>query len=170
MPGMPRLYLVRHARPEATFSQAADGGLDRTGLEQAESVADRLAPLGPMDIVISPLRRTRETAAPLERRWTRSGRIDPGVGEIPSPMSDPAARGMLAQEDAAIIDSLPAIGVPTLIILGDRDTAFVAPCEYMAKKIPGARLEIIKDAGHSSNLDQPEAFNRVLLDFVGSLA
>ena len=81
-----------------------------------------------------------------------------------------AARGMLAQEDAAIIDSLPAIGVPTLIILGDRDTAFVAPCEYMAKKIPGARLEIIKDAGHSSNLDQPEAFNRVLLDFVGSLA
>src|SRR5205814_1799184 len=93
MPGMPCLYLVRHARPEATFSQAADGGLDRTGLEQAESVADRLAPLGPMDIVISPLRRTRETAAPLERRWTRSGRIDPGVGEIPSPMSDPAARG-----------------------------------------------------------------------------
>ena len=31
------------------------------------------------------------------------------------------------------------------------------------------RLEVIKDAGHSSNLDQPEAFNRVLLDFLGSL-
>ena len=46
---------------------------------------------------------------------------------------------------------------------------FIAPCEYMAKKIPGARLEVIKDAGHSSNLDQPEAFNRVLLDFLGSL-
>ena len=30
-------------------------------------------------------------------------------------------------------------------------------------------LEVIKDAGHSSNLDQPEAFNRVLLDFLGSL-
>jgi len=80
-----------------------------------------------------------------------------------------AARGMLAQEDAAVIDSLPGIRVPTLIVLGDRDTAFIAPCEYMAKKIPGARLEVIKDAGHSSNLDQPEAFNRVLLDFLGSL-
>src|SRR5688572_9391312 len=80
-----------------------------------------------------------------------------------------AARGMLAQEGAAIIDSLPTIRVPTLIILGDRDTPFIAPCEYMAKKIPGARLEVIKDAGHSSNLDQPEAFNRVLLDFLGSL-
>ena len=94
MPGMPRLYLVRHARPEATFSEAADAGLDRTGLEQAEAVADRLAALGPLDIVVSPLKRTRETAAPLERRWTRSGRVEPGVGEIPSPMADPAARGV----------------------------------------------------------------------------
>jgi broad specificity phosphatase PhoE len=47
MTGMPRLYLVRHGRPEATFSQAPDAGLDRTGLEQAEVVADRLAALGP---------------------------------------------------------------------------------------------------------------------------
>ena len=80
-----------------------------------------------------------------------------------------AARGMLAQEGSATIDSLPEIRVPTLIVVGDRDTPFLAPSEYMAKKIPGARLEVIKDAGHSSNLDQPEAFNRVLLDFLGSL-
>ena len=80
-----------------------------------------------------------------------------------------AARGMLAQEGGSVIESLPDIRVPTLVILGDRDTPFIAPCEYMAKKIPGARLEVIKDAGHSSNLDQPDAFNRVLLDFLGSL-
>ena len=80
-----------------------------------------------------------------------------------------AARGMLAQEDAAIIDSLPSIRVPTLVILGDRDTAFIAPCEYMAKKIPGARLEVIPGAGHSSNLDQPAIFNRVLAEFLGNL-
>src|SRR5262245_7330795 len=81
-----------------------------------------------------------------------------------------AARGMLAQEGAAVIDSLPDIRVPTLIVVGDRDTPFIAPCEYMAKKIAGARLEVIKDAGHCSNIDQPEAFNRVLLDFLGSLS
>ena len=80
-----------------------------------------------------------------------------------------AARGMLAQQGSALIDSLSSIRVPTLIVLGDRDTPFIAPCEYMAKKIPGARLEVIVDAGHASNLDQPEAFNRVLLDFLGSL-
>ena len=80
-----------------------------------------------------------------------------------------AARGMLAQEGSRVIDGLGAISVPTLIIVGDRDQPFLAPCEYMAKKIPGARLEVIRDAGHSSNLDQPEAFNRVLLDFLDSL-
>ncbi len=95
---MPRLYLVRHGRPEATFSQAPDAGLDRTGLEQAEAVADRLAPLGPLPIVISPLRRTRETAAPLERRWACSGRIEPAVGEIPSLGADPVARGVWLRE------------------------------------------------------------------------
>jgi pimeloyl-ACP methyl ester carboxylesterase len=80
-----------------------------------------------------------------------------------------AARGMLAQEGSRVIDGLGAIDVPTLIIVGDKDQPFIAPCEYMAKKISGARLEVIRDAGHSSNLDQPEAFNRVLLDFLDSL-
>ncbi|MBI2526973.1 MAG: alpha/beta fold hydrolase [Candidatus Rokubacteria bacterium] len=81
-----------------------------------------------------------------------------------------AARGMLAQQDSRIIDSLPGIGVPTLIIVGGEDTPFLAPCEYMAKKIPGARLEVIAGAGHSSNLAQPEAFNRVLAEFLDSLS
>ena len=80
-----------------------------------------------------------------------------------------AARGMLAQKDSRVIDGLPNIAVPTIVIVGDRDEPFVAPCEYMAKKIPGARLEVIKDAGHSSNLDQPDAFNRVFVEFLDSL-
>ena len=81
-----------------------------------------------------------------------------------------AARGMLAQTDSRVIDALGSIRVPTIVIVGDRDEPFIAPCEYMAKKIPGARLEVIRDAGHSSNLDQPDAFNRVLIDFLDSLA
>jgi pimeloyl-ACP methyl ester carboxylesterase len=80
-----------------------------------------------------------------------------------------AARGMLAQTDARVIDLLPSIRVPTLIVLGDKDEPFIAPCEYMAKKIPGARLEIIRGAGHVSNVDQPEAFNRVVSDFLDGL-
>jgi pimeloyl-ACP methyl ester carboxylesterase len=80
-----------------------------------------------------------------------------------------AARGMLAQKDASLIDSLAEIRVPTLVIVGDQDTPFIAACEYMAKKIAGAQLEVIKGAGHSSNLDQPEAFNRALGRFLDAL-
>jgi pimeloyl-ACP methyl ester carboxylesterase len=80
-----------------------------------------------------------------------------------------AARGMLAQEDARVIDALPSIRVPTLVVVGDQDQPFLAPSEYMAKKIPGARLAVIAGAGHSANLDQPEAFNRVVREFLDSL-
>jgi pimeloyl-ACP methyl ester carboxylesterase len=80
-----------------------------------------------------------------------------------------AARGMLAQQDSDVIDSLPSIRVPTLVVVGERDQPFLAPCQYMAKKIPGARLEVIPDAGHSSNLDQPAVFNGVLASFLESL-
>jgi pimeloyl-ACP methyl ester carboxylesterase len=100
--------------------------------------------------------RSRETQEAIQRHRSAQGLAH-------------AARGMLAQTDARVIDSLPSIRVPTLVIVGDRDEPFVAPCEYMAKKIPGARLEVVRDAGHSSNLDQPDAFNRVFVEFLDSL-
>jgi pimeloyl-ACP methyl ester carboxylesterase len=36
----------------------------------------------------------------------------------------------------------------------------------MAAKIPGAKKAVIAKAGHAANLDQPEAFNKVLLEFL----
>ncbi len=80
-----------------------------------------------------------------------------------------AARGMLAQEDARVIDSLPSIRVPTLIVVGDRDEPFLAPSRYMAGKIAGARLEMIPGAGHASNLDQPAMFDKIVGGFLDSL-
>jgi pimeloyl-ACP methyl ester carboxylesterase len=60
-----------------------------------------------------------------------------------------AARGILAQRDASIIESLPSIRVPTLVVVGAEDKAFLAGSRYMAEKIRGARLEVIPGAGHS---------------------
>src|SRR5262245_3411609 len=45
-----------------------------------------------------------------------------------------AARGMLAQQDARVIDGLASIRVPTLIVVGDQDTPFLAPCEYRSEE------------------------------------
>jgi len=56
-------------------------------------MADALAPLGPLPLLTSPLRRTQETAAPLARRWGIEARVEPGVGEIPSGDRSVAERG-----------------------------------------------------------------------------
>ncbi|MGI8551866.1 MAG: alpha/beta fold hydrolase [Dehalococcoidia bacterium] len=77
-----------------------------------------------------------------------------------------AARGILAQFDSRVIESLPEVKVPTLVIVGERDTPFLNASDYMTSKIPGARKVLIPDAGHSANIDQPEAFNRAVLDFL----
>jgi pimeloyl-ACP methyl ester carboxylesterase len=80
-----------------------------------------------------------------------------------------AARGMLAQFDSHVIDHLSEIEVPTLIIVGERDEPYHDASRYMQSKIRDARLEIVPNAGHAANLDQPTAFNRVLLEFLDSL-
>lgn len=79
-----------------------------------------------------------------------------------------AARGMLTQKNARVIESLPGINVPALVIVGADDTPFLAASDYMAAKIPGAKKVVIQGAGHSANIDQPQAFNAALLDFLKS--
>jgi pimeloyl-ACP methyl ester carboxylesterase len=81
-----------------------------------------------------------------------------------------AARGMLTQRDARVIESLPAIAVPSIVIVGANDTPFLAASDYMAAKIPGAKKVVIADAGHSANIDQPQAFNAALLAFLKDAA
>ena len=59
------------------------------------------------------------------------------------------------------------IKVPTLIICGDHDRPTPpALSEELHRMIPGSRLEIIANAGHLTNIEQPEAFNRLVQDFV----
>jgi pimeloyl-ACP methyl ester carboxylesterase len=80
-----------------------------------------------------------------------------------------AARGMLTQRDARVIELLPEIKVPSLVVVGADDTPFLAASDYMAAKIPGARKVVIPHAGHAVNLDQPQAFIDAVLPFVRQL-
>ncbi|HMK10672.1 MAG TPA: histidine phosphatase family protein [Acidimicrobiales bacterium] len=86
---MTRLILVRHGRAAGGWDDDLDPGLDDLGRAQAEAMADLVAPRGPLPIVVSPLRRTRETSLPLEQRWGIAATVDPAVGEIPSPPDVP---------------------------------------------------------------------------------
>jgi pimeloyl-ACP methyl ester carboxylesterase len=68
-----------------------------------------------------------------------------------------------------VIESLPAIRVPTLVVVGANDTPFLAASDYMAAKIPSARKVVIPDAGHVANVEQPARFNQALLAFLAAL-
>lgn len=77
-----------------------------------------------------------------------------------------AARNMLTQHTPRVIESLPTINVPALVIAGADDEPFLAATDYMAGKIPDAEKVIIENAGHAVNLDQPAAFNQAVEDFL----
>jgi len=89
-----RLTLVRHGKAAAGWDSDLDPGLDDVGHAQAAAMAQEIAGRGPMDLVVSPLRRTRETVAPLEAAWGQSALVEPRVAEIPSDEPDLSARGL----------------------------------------------------------------------------
>ena len=64
-------------------------------------------------------------------------------------------------------DRAAAIGVPTLVIVGEEDRATPPQLsEELAAIIPGARLETIPGAGHIANLERPAEFDRIVEDFI----
>ena len=80
-----------------------------------------------------------------------------------------AARATLTQQDASVIESLPAITVPTLIVIGSEDAPFLASADAMERKIPDARKVVLQGAGHAANMDAPEEFNAAVREFLEGL-
>jgi 3-oxoadipate enol-lactonase len=79
-----------------------------------------------------------------------------------------AVRGVV--ERAGAMEEIKSIRVPTLIIVGDEDTATPPPkARRIHEHIPGSRLARIPAAGHSSTVEQPAAVTRVLSDFLATL-
>lgn len=81
-----------------------------------------------------------------------------------------AARGMLRQHDAHVLEGLPGIAVPALVVVGGADEPFLPAARYMAAKIPGARLVEIAGAGHAPNITHAEEFDRHLIEFLEASA
>ncbi len=80
--------------------------------------------------------------------------------------------GLAAMRDRP--DSTPTlaeIDVPVLVIHGDADQIVpLVEAEAMAAAIPNGKLVVIPNAGHLPNLEQPDAFNDAVIDFLESLA
>jgi pimeloyl-ACP methyl ester carboxylesterase len=89
-------------------------------------------------------------------------------GSSPRAVAD-GARGLGERADS--FPTLPTINVPSLVIVGEHDV--LTPPEdshRIAEGVPNARLVSIDQAGHMSNLENPDAFNAALLDFLKQTA
>jgi pimeloyl-ACP methyl ester carboxylesterase len=77
---------------------------------------------------------------------------------------------MAMEERPDSLSLLPNIQCPTLVIVGEHDVATPpSEAQLMADHIPNSSLAIIPQAGHVSNMENPEAFNQALKTFLSSL-
>jgi pimeloyl-ACP methyl ester carboxylesterase len=61
---------------------------------------------------------------------------------------------------------LRALTVPTLVMTGDEDEPCLEPALFLKRTIRSAGLVVLPKSGHTINLEEPEAFNRAVLDFL----
>lgn len=62
-----------------------------------------------------------------------------------------------------------AVRAPTLVIVGEQDEAFVAPSHRIAHAVPGARIVVIPDAGHSPQFENPGAWLAAVTPFLAEV-
>jgi pimeloyl-ACP methyl ester carboxylesterase len=61
---------------------------------------------------------------------------------------------------------MEALQVPALVLTGDEDEPCIEPSLFMKRHIPHAGLAVFPQSGHAINLEEPDLFNRVCLDFL----
>lgn len=89
-----------------------------------------------------------------------------GIGLRQSPAAIASAlRALRDRRDS--LDVLPQIKVPTLVVVGEEDSITpLSAAQTLAQGIANAKLEIIAQAGHLSNIEQPDAFNGAVRNFI----
>jgi pimeloyl-ACP methyl ester carboxylesterase len=68
-----------------------------------------------------------------------------------------------------LVDKMKTMTVPTLVMTGDEDWPCLEPALLMKRTIPTAALVVMPNAGHTINLEDPDAFNRHIADFISTV-
>jgi pimeloyl-ACP methyl ester carboxylesterase len=132
------------------------GADDEASKERRRALAARLKAEGNGFLVESPPPLLSDRA-PEELRQ----RVKAIIARQPPEAIASASLGMAERPDST--GDLAGIDVPTLVLTSSRDTLIPPEASTpMAQQIPGARLAIIEDAGHLSNVEAPDEFNRLL--------
>ena len=82
-----------------------------------------------------------------------------------------AERRGTERESPPAFDRLHELAAPVLVVWGDLDFPHIARhCEMLAARVPRAHVQPMTGVAHLPNLERPEAFNHVLLDFLARAA
>jgi len=132
------------------------GADDEAGKERRRALAERLRAEGNGFLVEQPPPLLSESTSPELRDHVKGI-----IAAQPAEAIAAASLGMAERPDST--PDLPGIDVPTMVITSSGDTLIPPEATTpMADQIPGARLEVIEGAGHLSNLEASEEFNRLL--------
>jgi pimeloyl-ACP methyl ester carboxylesterase len=80
-------------------------------------------------------------------------------------------RGVQARRPSLweLVEGMRALKVPTLIVTGDEDDPCLEPALLMKRSISTSALAVIPSSGHTLNIEEPEEFNRLLLNFLSAV-
>ena len=147
-------------------SHAAPDGVDPEAIELGKKI---VAENGMATLVELQRDRDSELDTPANRRVMaeRPGYVEFGEAKMLASSPDmwiAMVDEMLGQGDR--LEGLAGVTVPTLVIVGEQDTPFIAHSERMAATIPGAQLVVLPDAGHSPQFENPDAWWKALTGFL----
>jgi pimeloyl-ACP methyl ester carboxylesterase len=71
------------------------------------------------------------------------------------------------EPEPSAADRLPDVQAPTLLIVGDEDQPRVfAAADLLEKELPNVRKVVMHGTAHVPNMERPEEFDRIVLDFL----
>jgi pimeloyl-ACP methyl ester carboxylesterase len=160
MGGYVALALWRRHRARVAgfvFANTRAGADDEAGKAKRRDLARRLLAEGNQFLVDNPPALLAAQAdSPL---WTV---VKTTIAAQPAGAIAAASLGMAARPDST--GDLASIDVPTLVLSSTADTLIPpAASEPLARGIPGARFVVLPDVGHLTNLEAPQAFNRLVV-------
>jgi pimeloyl-ACP methyl ester carboxylesterase len=139
-------------------------------LRDSAELADRLATLGMQEGIV------HYANSPIRRRYKEK---DPrGFDEFNRQFAEHSALGsslttrgyqMKRPTIYQLETELTRMNVPTLIVTGDDDEPCLQPALFLKRTIPQARLWVVPRTTHPVNLEEPDAFNSVVLDFIAQI-
>jgi pimeloyl-ACP methyl ester carboxylesterase len=108
---------------------------------------------------------------PLRRPEEVDPRVRAQVAEMLALGWDKGERPEESEIDPPAAARLSEIGVPTQVIYGDHDVrALIGASKLVAENVPGATLAVIAGAAHVPNMEKPDEFNRLVLEFLASVS